>query len=172
MKSIFIFSWFNILIILFYWIVISFLILIFVFDLKYQLIPDKISIPAIIIIFIFQIILSLIRNNYELQVTSYGLLLLAAIIISGFFALQFILSKGKWIGGGDIRLGFLMGIILGWPMGLLALFLAYIGYYSVDYFDFLFKSSGFTGIIISMVLLFGIVIVLLKFNWETILDRF
>lgn len=55
---------------------------------------------------------------------------------------------------------------------ILALFLAYIGYYSVDYFDFLFQSSGFTGIIISMVLLFGIVIVLLKFNWETILDRF
>ena len=40
--------------------------------------------------------------------------------------MQFIISKGKWIGGGDIRLGFLMGIILGFPMSLVALFLSYI----------------------------------------------
>lgn len=55
---------------------------------------------------------------------------------------------------------------------ILALFLAYIGFYGVDYFDFLFQSTGLTGIMISMLLLLGIVIVLLKFNWEKMLDKF
>ena len=36
------------------------------------------------------------------------------------------LARGKWIGGGDIRLGLLMGVILGWPLTALALMLAYI----------------------------------------------
>ena len=45
---------------------------------------------------------------------------------AGFFLLQYLVSKGKWIGGGDIRLGALMGIILGWQNTILALFLAYL----------------------------------------------
>ncbi|MCX6796571.1 MAG: prepilin peptidase, partial [Candidatus Falkowbacteria bacterium] len=31
----------------------------------------------------------------------------------------------KWIGGGDIRLGLLIGLALGWPKAVLAIFLAY-----------------------------------------------
>ncbi|PIY78426.1 MAG: prepilin peptidase, partial [Parcubacteria group bacterium CG_4_10_14_0_8_um_filter_35_7] len=53
-------------------------------------------------------------------------LFLGGIIVSGFFLLQFLVSRGKWIGGGDIRLGFLMGVMLGWPKAIVALFLAYI----------------------------------------------
>ena len=53
-------------------------------------------------------------------------MLIGAIIGSGFFFLQYIISKGKWIGGGDVRLGFLMGIILGWPNILFGLFMSYI----------------------------------------------
>ena len=44
----------------------------------------------------------------------------------GFFALQHFISKGKWVGSGDIRLGILMGFVLGWPMSIVALFLSYI----------------------------------------------
>ena len=35
-------------------------------------------------------------------------------------------SKGRWIGGGDIRLGLLMGVALGWPQVILAIFMAYV----------------------------------------------
>ncbi|PIR04185.1 MAG: hypothetical protein COV59_03305 [Candidatus Magasanikbacteria bacterium CG11_big_fil_rev_8_21_14_0_20_39_34] len=45
----------------------------------------------------------------------------------GFFFLQYMLSKGRWIGGGDVRLGFFMGVILGFPGILVALMLAYVG---------------------------------------------
>jgi len=119
---------YSITLLLYYFITISFLILIFVFDLKYYLIPDKITLPAIITLLIFQAVLLILKNNsnYSLLITHYSLFIFSAIIISGFFWLQYILSRGKWIGGGDIRLGFLMGLILGWPLGLVALSLAYI----------------------------------------------
>ncbi|OGF23339.1 hypothetical protein A2Y83_01330 [Candidatus Falkowbacteria bacterium RBG_13_39_14] len=99
-----------------YFVFTSILIIIFVYDLRLYLILDKVSIPAIIAAFVLNIILE--RNYWNL--------LLAAIIVSGFFFLQFLISKGKWIGGGDIRLGFLMGVMLGWPNAIFALFLAYI----------------------------------------------
>lgn len=76
---------------------------------------DKISITAIIISALLNSLLGYSMIN----------LLLAAFIISGFFLVQFLISRGKWIGGGDIRLGFLMGVILGWPHGIVALFIAY-----------------------------------------------
>lgn len=43
-----------------------------------------------------------------------------------FFGLQYVISKGKWIGSGDIMLGAAIGLLLGWPGILLALLIAYL----------------------------------------------
>jgi prepilin signal peptidase PulO-like enzyme (type II secretory pathway) len=53
-------------------------------------------------------------------------LALGALIGSGFFLVQYVLSRGRWIGGGDVRLGVMMGALLGWPNILVALFVSYI----------------------------------------------
>jgi len=37
-----------------------------------------------------------------------------------------LVSKGRWMGVGDIKLAFLIGLLLGWPNTLLALFLAFL----------------------------------------------
>lgn len=95
---------------------ISSLIIIFVYDLKHSIIPDKITLPAIAVAFIFNILLGFPFTD----------LALSAIIGGGFFFLQFFLSKGKWIGAGDIRLGVLIGIMLSWPFVLAALIVSYI----------------------------------------------
>jgi len=97
-------------------IIASFLIIIFVYDLKYYLILDKVSIPLIIIALIFNLVLGMSFYN----------LLIGGLVGGGFFLVQYLISRGRWIGGGDIRLGIAMGIILGWPGVLLALFLAYL----------------------------------------------
>ena len=97
-------------------IAISFLIVIFVYDLRWQLIPDRFSLPAIVIIFLINIFLGV----------SYLDMISGALVVGGFFMLQFAVSKGRWIGGGDIRIGVLMGIILGLQWGLMALLLAYV----------------------------------------------
>lgn len=99
-----------------WWVMSAFLIIIFVYDLKYYLILDKVILPAIIFSFLVNIVLG--HNVWQM--------LLAAVVGGGFFLAQFVLSKGRWIGGGDIRLGALMGIMLSWPEILAALFIAYI----------------------------------------------
>ena len=95
---------------------VSIMVIIFIYDLKWYLILDKITLPAIFIIFVLNIFLGF----------NYLHLLLAGLIGGGFFLAQFIVSKGRWIGGGDIRLGLLMGVMFSWPMILLALLLAYL----------------------------------------------
>ena len=94
----------------------SFLIIIFVYDLKYYLILDEVVIPAAIFAFLVNLSLGL----------SFWNLALAGLIGGGFFLIQFLISKGRWIGGGDIRLGVLMGLMLGFPLILVAFFVAYL----------------------------------------------
>ena len=89
------------------WFIISVMIIIFIYDLRWYLILDAVTLPACLIVFIFNLLLGFNWQN----------LLISSIIGGSFFLLQFVISRGKWIGGGDIRLGFLMGLTLGWPMG-------------------------------------------------------
>jgi prepilin signal peptidase PulO-like enzyme (type II secretory pathway) len=90
---------------------------IFVYDLRYQYILDRSTLPAIVLIGLFQIV----RSPTDWQLYAIGLILGA-----GFFLTQFVVSRGTWIGGGDIRLGALMGILLGWKLLLVALLIAYV----------------------------------------------
>lgn len=60
------------------------------------------------------------------RVHSWQSMVLAAVIAAGFFSLQYFLSRGKWIGEGDIYVGILMGVVLGWPMILTGALISYI----------------------------------------------
>lgn len=92
------------------------LIVIFVFDMLYQVVlSDIVWFGSIAGFFI-----NLFYLDYDLQD-----LLIGAVAVSGFFLLQYAVSKGKWIGGGDVRLGFMIGVWLGWPVALVALGAAY-----------------------------------------------
>jgi leader peptidase (prepilin peptidase) / N-methyltransferase len=93
------------------------LIAIFFYDLQYQEIPDRFSLPAIGVA---------IAGGLVFGVPSAISMLIGAIILFLFFFIQFVVSKGRWIGGGDLRMGVLMGVLLGWQMGLFALMIAYL----------------------------------------------
>ena len=95
----------------------SLLMVIFVYDLKHYIIPDKIIYPAILVsgIFVWQ------HATYNIQYTIY-----AAIGASVFFAAMFFASRGKWMGFGDVKLAFFMGLFLGWPDILVGLFAAFM----------------------------------------------
>lgn len=98
------------------WVFIFSLVAIFVSDLRWYLIFDEIAIPAGIIVFALNLLLG----------ATWPSLLLSATIGTGFFLIQYVASRGKWLGGGDIRLGFLLGAGLGWPLLLPALMAAYL----------------------------------------------
>lgn len=99
----------------FWFYIASALIIIFIYDLKHYLIPDKVLFPAIIISLIYNII------NWQGIFNAF----LAIIISAGFFLIIFLISKGKWMGFGDVKLAILMGLLLGFPNILTALFLAF-----------------------------------------------
>ncbi|MDD5072021.1 MAG: prepilin peptidase [Patescibacteria group bacterium] len=98
------------------WFIIAVMIVIFIYDLRWYLILDKVTLPACLAVFIF---------NLALGVNWLSLVITGAIGAS-FFLIQFLVSRGRWIGGGDIRLGLLMGLALGQASHLiLAILLAY-----------------------------------------------
>jgi len=102
----------------FIFIIACFLIIIFVYDLKYYLIPDKIIYPAIAVTFLYQLFRI---SDFKLLVNP----LLSALPASLFFLTIVLVSRGKWMGVGDIKLAFFIGLFLGWPNILVALFLAF-----------------------------------------------
>jgi leader peptidase (prepilin peptidase) / N-methyltransferase len=89
------------------------LIIVFVYDLKHYLIPDKVVYSAIVLTFIY-----LIYSTFRLDH------LWSALGLAGFFLAIVLISREKWMGMGDAKLGFLMGLLLGWPDVIVALFLA------------------------------------------------
>lgn len=95
---------------------ICFLIIIFVYDFKYSLIPDAVVLPAVATALIGEILID----------PSFTRLVLGGIIGLGFFLVQYLVSRGKWIGAGDLRLGLFMGFALGWPSILAAILIAYV----------------------------------------------
>ena len=117
----------------FYLIIICFLIIIFVYDLRHYIIPDKIVFPAIIIGLAYRLI-------YISEIGSY---ILSAFIPAIFFLSLILISKGKWMGLGDVKLAFLMGLILGWPNILIAFLIAFFSGAIVGIFLILFGKKGF-----------------------------
>ena len=108
-----------------------FLIIIFVYDLKHYIIPDKVVYPAIGFAFLYQLFRSLEFVNWNLfgiWNLEFGILrpILPSILASAFFLAIVLISRGKWMGMGDVKLAFLMGLFLGWPNILVALFLAFL----------------------------------------------
>jgi prepilin signal peptidase PulO-like enzyme (type II secretory pathway) len=98
------------------WIIAIFLVIIFLYDLKYYLILDRIALSAIVFALGFNLWCGV----------SFWNLLLAMIAGGGFFLVLYLISRGRWIGGGDLRLGVFAGAILGWPGVMLSIFLGYI----------------------------------------------
>ncbi len=49
-----------------------------------------------------------------------------AVIIGGFFWGLIIITRGKGMGGGDVKLGAFMGLMLGFPQSLIALILSFL----------------------------------------------
>lgn len=119
------FPFFNLdnLIFLFYFLIVSlFLIVIFVFDLKHYIIPDKVVFPLIGIAFLFNLFFSFYRWDFSFFLNG----LLSAFFASLFFLGLFLFSKGEWFGLGDVKLIFFMGLLLGSPSILVALFSAHL----------------------------------------------
>ncbi len=131
---------------------ITVLVVLFITDFKEMFIPDRIVIPAIKISLVYLVGLAILKVGYLYYFLSqtrigqlllpphsdyflrhailtfqpYLLSMLMALLIGGFFYGLIVITKGKGMGGGDVKLGALMGLALGFPNSLLALVLAFL----------------------------------------------
>jgi len=106
---------------------VCYLVLIFFHDLDFMLIPDAAVYPAILVTLGYQYYkylggpLGIAALNAPITSA-----LFAAFVAALFFFLLIWMSRGKWIGGGDVKMGFLAGAMVGWPKILFVLFFAYM----------------------------------------------
>lgn len=117
----------------------SALIVIFIYDLRHYIIPDKVIYPAIAAGFIL-IILDFFQGGRDLSYVANPLI--AAVLAAGFFLFLIIITKGRGMGGGDVKLGFLMGLMLGFPNILLALFVSFVSGAATGILLMLLKKKG------------------------------
>lgn len=107
----------NFLFVLRDWIFICSLIIIFVYDARWQEVPMLLLWPATILVFILSLFLGL----------SFWPLIIAMAIGSFFFLFQYIVTRKKGVGEGDIWIALFIGTYLAnWQILLLALFITYL----------------------------------------------
>lgn len=106
-------------------IILSALVVIFVYDILYMEIPNLVLWPAVVLALAGNLMLDhgqVLASFWESNFVS-GLIAAAGAFIL-FFALSYF-SKEKWMGMGDAYLVVLLGLLLGWPRILLGLFLSF-----------------------------------------------
>lgn len=93
-----------------------------VYDLKWFLLPDRIVFPLVGLALI-ELFATLAFYHGGWAVV--GSAVWGVLIASGLFFVLYQFSDGAWIGGGDVKLGLVLGILLGGPLrSLLLLFIA------------------------------------------------
>lgn len=98
------------------------LAILFAYDAKWFLLPDKVNFTVIGFGALYALITVLSAANMLAVTIS---ILGSVLIMSGLYLVLYIISKGKWIGFGDIKLGLGLGLLLAdWQLAFVALFLA------------------------------------------------
>lgn len=97
-------------------------VILFAYDLKWYILPDAVVFPLIALSVVLLGIKLLQTSDPVSLVASTGV---SVIILSGIYFVLWLVSKGQWIGFGDVKLGLALGLLLAdWQLAFLALFLA------------------------------------------------
>jgi len=98
------------------WLLIITLVIVFVYDWRWQLIPMTVIWPMCFVLFILNILLGF----------SWLALIISGLVAAIFFLIQFIATKKKGLGEGDIWLGLLLGLSFPtWPQLFLIMVISY-----------------------------------------------
>ncbi len=107
----------------FFLLIFCLMIIMFVYDLRHYLIPDEAVFTAIGATFLWY------GGLFIVGITSFPVVIgyfLSGMGAAGFFLAIFLISKGVWMGFGDVKLALFMGLFLGFPEILVALFSSFM----------------------------------------------
>ena len=113
-------------------VVITFLVFSAVFDLKYMILPDF----STVILLISALALWFISNTGRWEY------FLAAVGAVGFLGLLYLITKGKGMGLGDVKLAVFMGLFLGGQKTILAFYVAFVIGALVSLILMIFKKAN------------------------------
>lgn len=94
-----------------------------IYDLKWMILPNRIIFPlqALALVYAMVVIITTTGSKANLIIST----ILSVGCSAGLFFVIFQVSHGKWIGGGDVKLAVILGLILGSPVqAFLMLFIA------------------------------------------------
>lgn len=92
------------------------------YDTKWFLLPDKVTFSLVGLGIVWVVLRAIEQGDiWEPLLGAIG----GVGILSGLYLLIYLISRGRWVGFGDVKLGLALGLLLGdWALALLALFLA------------------------------------------------
>ena len=99
----------------------SLLLAALVYDAKWMLLPDAFMVPAVVVALVIAVVSAVGMGSLSELIAR----LVAAILFGGIFFLIWFISKGSWIGDGDIWLAAIMGLVLTGVQLVVAIFVAF-----------------------------------------------
>ncbi|MBA3758301.1 prepilin peptidase [Candidatus Saccharibacteria bacterium] len=111
----------GIMLFIFWLIFITGFMALFIYDLRWMLLPNSIVFTLLVLALVQIALHALLEQNYNVIANAaYGF-----VAVGGLFYVLYQVSGGKWIGGGDVKLGFLLGLLAGGFLeGLMVVFIA------------------------------------------------
>jgi leader peptidase (prepilin peptidase)/N-methyltransferase len=106
---------------LFWLVALTMLLILAVYDAKWMILPDKVVLPLVGVALVYSIAMAVVLRAPQMVVGP----ILAGVLASGAFLALVIFSRGRAMGGGDIKLALAMGLLLGLKGTALALLLAF-----------------------------------------------
>ena len=105
------------------WLVACFgLVMLFAYDFKWFILPNRIVFPLFVVAAaaaVFNVLGSLDKMSVVTNIV------ISAVILSGLYLVIWIISKWRWIGFGDVKLGLILALLVSnWELAFIALFAA------------------------------------------------
>ncbi|MBI5787119.1 MAG: prepilin peptidase [Candidatus Niyogibacteria bacterium] len=109
------------------------------YDIRHKIIPNQLVYSAAAVILLYLTVGSgVLSGDWGLLVRN----LAVGAGLSAFFAFLWLVSKGRWMGFGDAKMAFVLGLALGWPAGLVGLFVSFWLGAAAGLIYLLFSSSA------------------------------
>jgi prepilin signal peptidase PulO-like enzyme (type II secretory pathway) len=112
-----------------YLLLVTLLIIVFLYDLHYQIIPDWAVLGLVSSALLIRILNhpELVSGSLSLRFRNeFGMTILIGLASSVFFLILHLITRGRGMGLGDVKFAFFMGFFLGWPEILAAFYIAFL----------------------------------------------
>lgn len=107
-----------------FWLIVGMLLLVvFIADLRFGLIPDQVNISLFVLALSYR--LGLV-TTHQMQSPDLVNAVISGLVLSLFFYCLWYFTKGRGFGFGDVKLAPSLGLLLGWPRTLVGMFIAFL----------------------------------------------